>query len=146
MFRPIARAFLSTASHRTFSSTSRAQDVARLTICGRISKDPESIETQSGNSFLKYTVATGFGMGEARRTTFWNVSVFDERQKEIVSALAKGYLVHVDADIECKQIPDESGKHHTYINLYQKSINVLIRNRNPVPPAEGVEEEAPAQA
>jgi len=31
-------------------------------------------------------------------------------------------LVHVDADIELKLIPDESGKNHSYINLYQSEF------------------------
>ena len=90
MFRPVARTLLNTAACRAFSSTSTAQDVARLTICGHVARDPETIEAHNGTSFLKYSVATGFGRGEARRTTFWNVAVFDERQKEIVSSLSKG--------------------------------------------------------
>jgi len=90
MFRPVARTLLNT-SRRTFSSTSRAQDVAKLTICGRVTRDPETVDALNGTTFLKYSVATGFGMGEARRSTFWNVAVFDERQKEIVSSrLSKG--------------------------------------------------------
>lgn len=139
MFRPAVRTLLSTASCRTFSSTSRAQDVARLTICGHVTRDPETIEAHNGTAFLKYCVATGFGRGDARRSTFWNVAVFDERQKEIVASLSKGALVHVDADIECKQVPDENGKNQTYINLYQRSINVLIRGKES-PPAEDSEE------
>ncbi|RPB26822.1 hypothetical protein L211DRAFT_846976 [Terfezia boudieri ATCC MYA-4762] len=129
MFRPIARTLLNT-SRRTFSSTSTAEDVAKLTLCGRVINSPETIEAHNGSTFLKYAVVTGFGMGEARRSTFWNVAVFDEKQKEIVSRLTKGATVYVDADIDCKQIPDENGKNHTYINLYQRSINIIFRGRN----------------
>ena len=31
-------------------------------------------------------------------------------------------LVYVDADIECKSVPDESGRNQTYINLYQSEF------------------------
>lgn len=34
-------------------------------------------------------------------------------------------LVYVDADIECKQIPDENGKNQTYINLYQSEFGYI---------------------
>lgn len=93
MFRPVFHTLLNSTSRRAFSSASSAQDVARLIVCGRVVKDPETIEPPSGVPFLKYTVATGFGRGEARRSTFWNVAVFDDRQKEIVSMLSKGYVV-----------------------------------------------------
>ena len=39
-------------------------------------------------------------------------------------------FVYVDADIECKQIPDENGKNQTYINLYQSELryhSLMIR-------------------
>jgi len=90
MFRPAACTLFNTASRRTFSSTSRAQDVAKLTLCGHVATPPETVDTPAGGSFLKYTVATGFGSREMRRTSFWRVAVFDERQKEIVSSLSKG--------------------------------------------------------
>ncbi|KAF8443513.1 hypothetical protein BGX38DRAFT_1199532 [Terfezia claveryi] len=142
MFRPIARTLLNT-SRRTFSSTSTAQDVAKLVLCGRVIRDPETAEGHNGSTFLKYCVVTAYGSGEARKSTFWNVAVFDEKQKEFASRLTKGALVYVDADIECKQIPDENGKNQTYINLFQRNMNILIWPRVPSP--EGAEE-TPAQA
>lgn len=95
MFRPRALQafFVPLATRRTFSTTRAAQDVAKVALVGNVAIPPEQIVAPSGNAFLKYTVVTGAGRGETRRSTFWRIAVFDDRQKEIVQNLGKGCVV-----------------------------------------------------
>ena len=85
-FRPV----LTTLSRRQFSTTHAAHDVAKLSICGNVAIAPEVVTAPSGITFVRYTVATHFGRGEARRTSWWRVAVFDERQKELMQHVGKG--------------------------------------------------------
>lgn len=82
--------FLTTLSRRQFSTTSAAHDVAKLSICGHVAIAPETVTAPSGITFVRYTVATSFGRAEARRTSWWRIAVFDERQKEMMANVGKG--------------------------------------------------------
>ena len=75
---------------RTFTTSHKLSDVARLTLIGRMGQDPEFQTTVNGNSLVKYSIGTSFGVGEAKRTSWYRIACFDERGREILESLGKG--------------------------------------------------------
>lgn len=77
-------------STRAFS-TSRASQLARITVVGRLGAEPETIETPKGTSLLRYTVGTSHGPKENRVTSWFRVTSFAEGpQKDFITGLPKG--------------------------------------------------------
>ena len=71
-------------------STSASCLISRVTLLGNLTADPERSTTQNGQEMAKYTIATNHGMKENRRTSFWDVTCFDEAIFPRLDALGKG--------------------------------------------------------
>lgn len=79
-----------TISSRAFS-TSRASQLARLTLVGRLGADPELAETPKGTQLVRYSIGTSYGPKENRQTSWFRVSSFvDGPQRDFVLGLSKG--------------------------------------------------------
>ncbi|KAJ3561157.1 hypothetical protein NP233_g10367 [Leucocoprinus birnbaumii] len=102
--RPITLA----APSRAFSSTARkASDVAKLTLVGNVTKEPEARQSKADKQYYVYTVVTNGlninGQGEREYTpTFHRVLCFQPSAFETVSRLKKGSKVFVQADFIVK--------------------------------------------
>ncbi|TLD29854.1 ssDNA binding protein [Venturia nashicola] len=121
MFRPVA------ANARAFSTTSRSA-YAKIQVIGRLAAQPELVDTSTGNTMVKYTVASDFGPKDNRQTSWWRVANFQPEgaQRDFVLGLPKGTLIHLDAEAQLGTYDDE-GKIRQRLNLVQRSIEVLAR-------------------
>lgn len=80
------------ATARPFSSTA-TRSIARITIVGRLADTPELRASSTGREYLRYAVTSRSGSGENRKTSFFNVSCFDEGpRREFYQNLPKGYV------------------------------------------------------
>jgi len=79
-----------TISSRAFS-TSRASQLARLTLVGRLGADPELAETSKGLQLVRYSIGTSYGPKESRSTSWFRVTSFAEGpQRDFIMGLTKG--------------------------------------------------------
>ncbi|KIJ19884.1 hypothetical protein PAXINDRAFT_33916, partial [Paxillus involutus ATCC 200175] len=98
-----------------FSSTpSRAYDVSKLILIGRLGKDPEVRTTKSDKEYVAYTVATTNypppppnpdGNRTESGTTWHHVVSFNPAQNNYLKMLNKGTQVYVEANFELRD-PD----------------------------------------
>ncbi|KAE9978466.1 hypothetical protein EG328_001464 [Venturia inaequalis] len=133
MFRPVA------ANARAFSTTSRSA-YAKIQVIGRLAAQPELVDTSTGNTMVRYTVASDFGPKDNKQTSWWKVANFQPEgaARDFVLGLPKGTLIHLDAEAQLGTYDDE-GKIRQRLNLVQRSIEVLAR------PKSGYDNNAAAQ-
>lgn len=88
----------------------------KVTIIGRLGKDPEIRQTQSGQSIASMSVATedtwrDKQSGERKSRTEWHrVVVFNEKLSEIVEKyIRKGDLVYLEGQLATRKWTDQSG-------------------------------------
>ncbi|KAF9452148.1 hypothetical protein P691DRAFT_697651 [Macrolepiota fuliginosa MF-IS2] len=149
MFSALRANLRPTSAARAFS-TSRpaAADLAKLTLIGRVARDPETRLTKNEKEFLAYTVittsSTNTNQGERQIVrTFHRVLCFDPSHIEFLRRLKKGSKVYVQADYTIKE-PEQGADPTTpqgqrHIFLTHESIKVLSPPRVVPEPTESTE-------
>ena len=64
--------------------------LSRITIIGRLGKDPEIKQTKSGSDMCSMTVAVESGFGNNKKTTWYRVSAFGKNAENSAKYLKKG--------------------------------------------------------
>ncbi|KAJ4499987.1 hypothetical protein C8R41DRAFT_812810 [Lentinula lateritia] len=112
MFTAIRFAASSRAVSRAFSTSASRADVAKLTLVGRLGRDPEVKQTKNDNEYVTYVVATSsFNPGPVDangerpppRTSWHRVLSFHEGSNKYLQTLKKGALVYVEAGYELRE-------------------------------------------
>ncbi|EGO01588.1 hypothetical protein SERLA73DRAFT_49973, partial [Serpula lacrymans var. lacrymans S7.3] len=95
-----------------FSTTpSRSYDLSKLTLVGRLGKDPELRTTKTEKEYVAYTVATTNypppppnpdGSRAESATTWHHIISFHPGQNQFLRGLAKGTRVYVEANFELR--------------------------------------------
>ena len=89
-FRALPRALPAAAGRRTFSSTPR-QNVAKMTIVGRLAAEPEMTATSTGAEIVRYAVGSSTGPRDNRVTSWFKVASFDQGpRRDYLMGLQKG--------------------------------------------------------
>lgn len=91
--RPLLRAAAGgpNLAARTFT-TSSPRSLARMIITGRLTNTPELQTTATGNSMIRYSVASDSGPRDKRLTSFFRVASFlgEGSQRDYLLGLPKG--------------------------------------------------------
>ncbi|EIN10319.1 hypothetical protein PUNSTDRAFT_119334 [Punctularia strigosozonata HHB-11173 SS5] len=105
------------APTRAFSTTAtRRADLSKLSLIGRLGKDPELRTTKTGKEYVSYTVATTNypppppnpdGTRAESTTTWHHVLCFNPSSIAYLRRLEKGARVYVEANFELRE-PDPS--------------------------------------
>ena len=118
-------------------------------VLGRLGKDPEIRNTQSGGKIATLSVATDKEWtqnGERKKETEWHkIVIFDERSADFVEKfLTKGATVHVQGEIKTRKWTDQTGqdRYTTEIVVPKFNGSVTLVSRAPG----GEDREAPAAA
>ncbi|KAI6004126.1 hypothetical protein EDD15DRAFT_2385194 [Pisolithus albus] len=135
-----ARFAFANGQRRAFStSSSRSYDVAKLTLVGRLGKDPEVRTTKSDREYVAYTVATTnypppppilTAVTRQEAGTSWHHLIsFNPAQNSYLKSLTKGTQVYVEANFELRE-PDPNADPSTsagqrQIFLRHETIRVL---------------------
>lgn len=94
LLSPARRSAISLPSSlsRTFTTTTRNQ-IARMTIVGRIGTDPEVSDTQNGQKLVKFVVGSNSGPRDNQLTSWFRVASFvqaDSKKGEYLMGIGKG--------------------------------------------------------
>lgn len=90
-------------------------DLNRVSLLGRLGKDPEIRQTQSGENVASFSIATGEqwkdkATGEKKERTEWHsVVVFGPMAEVAKKYLAKGGRVYVEGQQRTRKWQDQSG-------------------------------------
>ncbi|KAF9008788.1 hypothetical protein BDQ17DRAFT_1421988 [Cyathus striatus] len=111
MFGILKNASKCAAPARAFSTSAARADLAKLTLIGRLTKDPELRTTKNDKEFVAYTVATtnfppppveANGERRASTATFHRVLCFYDAPIRYLMNLKKGTKVYVEANFELR--------------------------------------------
>jgi len=84
--------------------------VNRVTLVGRLGKDPESKQTRQGKEFCSFSMATSKKIGEEEKTQWHSVVVWSEHTaKYLVDFAIKGTMVYVEGEIEYRKYQKQDG-------------------------------------
>ncbi|KAG8994764.1 hypothetical protein FRB94_012575 [Tulasnella sp. JGI-2019a] len=127
---------------RAFSTSTRAQDMARLTLIGRLAKEPEVRTTKTEKEYVAYTIVTKKYGHEAQEDvpTFHRILSFHASQNAYLLKMQKGSLVHVEAEYEMRE-GDRNAEPGSYANqrqIFLRHENIRLLTR-PKPPANASE-------
>ncbi|KAK7470958.1 ssDNA-binding protein, mitochondrial [Stygiomarasmius scandens] len=113
MFGAIRSASAARAASRSFSTSSRrASDLAKLTLIGRLGRDPELKYTKNNAEFVTYVVATSNypppppdanGERPPAKTSWHRILSFTENSNKYLLTLRKGSRVYVEANYELRE-------------------------------------------
>jgi len=89
--------------------------VNKVTLLGRLGKDPEVRNFQNGGKVVNFSVATSERWKDSdgnqkERTEWHNVAIFNEKLGEIAEKyLRKGALVYLEGQLQTRKWQDQSG-------------------------------------
>ncbi|TRM68451.1 hypothetical protein BD626DRAFT_481771 [Schizophyllum amplum] len=117
MFAALKSAASSRAPARAFStSASRAADVAKLTLVGRLGREPELKTTKTDKEYVTYVIATSqypapppdaSGERPPAQTTWHRIFSFNPSANKYLQSLKKGTHVYAEANFELRE-PDKN--------------------------------------
>ncbi|TAQ85175.1 hypothetical protein B7494_g6504 [Chlorociboria aeruginascens] len=124
----LLRRALPTSSRVFSTSTVRPLGTfARMTIIGHLVDTPEISATSTGHDLLKYSVGVNTGYKDNQKASFFRIASFmpEGSQRDFISSLDKGTLVHVEGNVSMEPYQDSEGKNRTSLNIIQRSLTVL---------------------
>jgi len=92
-----------------------AKSVNKVTLIGRLGRDPEMKYTGSGTPFCRFSMATDEGWtdkgsGEKQERTEWHNIVVWDRLAEICNQyLTKGKMVYIEGSLQTREWEDKEG-------------------------------------
>ena len=97
----------------------------RITITGRMTRDPELRTTQSGISVTSFSIASQRsyknGNGE-RETDFFDVVAWRTTAEFVTKYFVKGSLVTVDGRLESRKFTNKEGNKRTAIEIIADNV------------------------
>jgi len=90
---------------------------------GRLARDCEIRQTQSGTSICSFTVAVDFGFGDNKGVNWIRCSIFGKRAEgALPQYLLKGVQVAIAGELRVREYDDNEGNKRTSVDV---SVNTL---------------------
>ena len=108
-----------------------ARSINKVTLLGRLGRDPELKYTAGGTAYCRFSVATDDSWtdrssGERQERTEWHNVVAWERLAEICGQyLAKGRQVYIEGSISSRQWEDKDGNKRTSFDIRARDMVLL---------------------
>ena len=108
-----------------------ARSINKVTLIGRLGRDPELKYTASGAAYCRFSIATddswtNRSSGERQERTEWHNIVAWERLAEICGQyLAKGRMVYIEGQIQSRKWEDQDGNKRTAYEIRAREMVLL---------------------
>lgn len=102
--------------------------INRVTLVGRLTKDPEFRTTQSGVDVATFTLAVNRNFTNAqgeREADFINIIVFRKQAHNVNNYLSKGKLAGVDGRIQSRSYENQEGRRIFVTEVVADSVQFL---------------------
>lgn len=110
---------------------------AKVTIVGRLGRDPETRYTPSGALNVQFSMAAdgrrrsgGQEGQEQDNTTWFRVTAWDRQAERLVTLIERGYigkgrLLYVEGQLESRQYTDNSGQQRTSLDVTMSDFQFI---------------------
>lgn len=108
-----------------------ANDINRVDIIGRMTRDIELITTQSGSTVGKFSIAVNRKYGEKEETSFFNCVAFGKTAEVIQQYSPKGKQVAIDGRLNQNRWEDaQTGQKRSTVEIVVENIQFLGGKRD----------------
>ena len=91
-----------------------------ITVAGGITKDAEVRSTQGGDKVTGFSVAVSDGFGDAKRTLYFDCTLWGKRGESLAQYLTKGSKVCVSGELSTRE---HNGK--TYLTIRAEQVSLM---------------------
>ena len=109
----------------------------RVSLIGRITRDPEVRYSQNGSAFLMFTIAVNRNQRDANGQTladFISVTAFGQTAEFIGRYIKKGFLLAVAGRIQTRNYQGQDGQTHYVTEVVAEQVeNLTPRDQNAAP-------------
>lgn len=99
--------------------------LSRITIIGRLGKDPEIKQTKSGSNMCSMSVAVNSGFGNNKTTTWYHVLAFGKIAESSAEYLKKGSLICASGDLAVNEFKGNDGSTKLSLDIAADKIVFL---------------------
>lgn len=96
-----------------------------ITIAGGLTKDAELRSTGNGDKVAGFSVAVSEGFGDAKRTLYFDCSIWGKRAETLAPMLTKGGKVCVSGELSTRE---HAGK--TYLTVRVSDVDLMSAKRD----------------
>tara|TARA_R100000458_G_C8258947_1_gene234662 strand:+ start:421 stop:819 length:399 start_codon:yes stop_codon:yes gene_type:complete len=99
--------------------------VNKVILIGRLGRDPETRETNSGMMVAELRLATSRGRGDNEQTDWHTVVCFDKTAEIVAKYLSKGRQVYVEGRLQHDSWEDKEGNKKYKTSIIANSVQFL---------------------
>lgn len=106
-----------------------------ITVCGRLTADPETRQTQSGVDYCTFTLAVDrdYKNGDEKIADFFYVTVWRGTAKFVSSYFTKGRMAIVDGAMESHKYTDKDGNNRTSWGITAQNVYFADSKKDAAP-------------
>jgi single-strand DNA-binding protein len=108
----------------------------RITICGRLTRDPELRTTSTGKDVVEFSIAVNKRIkpAEGADADFFRVKAWGQTASYVGEYIGRGRLVSVDGRLESRKYTDKDGNAREIVEIVAENVNALDRPREDAEP------------
>lgn len=112
----------------------------RITICGRLTRDPELRTTSTGKDVVEFSIAVNKRIkpAEGADADFFRVKAWGQTASYVGEYIGRGRLVSVDGRLESRKYTDKEGNNREIVEIVAENVNALDRPREEPEPRPGL--------
>ena len=102
-----------------------SSDLNRVTIIGRLTRDPELKQTKSGKAVTSFSIGNTTGWGDNEKSNFFTVVAWQKTAEIVCQYMKKGSKIGVDGRLEYRSWEDDNGLKRSTVEIVAESIQFL---------------------
>lgn len=108
----------------------------RITICGRLTRDPELRTTSTGKDVVEFSIAVNKRIkpAEGADADFFRVKAWGQTASYVGEYIGRGRLVSVDGRLESRKYTDKDGNNREIVEIVADNVNALDRPKEDAEP------------
>ena len=108
----------------------------RITICGRLTRDPELRTTSTGKDVVEFSIAVNKRIkpADGADADFFRVKAWGQTASYVGEYIGRGRLVSVDGRLESRKYTDKEGNAREIVEIVAENVNALDRPKEDAEP------------
>lgn len=108
----------------------------RITLCGRLTRDPELRTTSTGKDVVEFSIAVNKRIkpADGADADFFRVKAWGQTASYVGEYIGRGRLVSVDGRLESRKYTDKDGNNREIVEIVADNVNALDRPREDAEP------------
>lgn len=92
--------------------------LAKVMLIGNVGRDPEIRQTNNGDSYARFSLATNKVVKGEKQTQWWDVTIFDSKKAEIVqSYVTRGSRIYIEGELGTREYQSKDGATKTAVEV-----------------------------